>query len=105
MRAIKMGMTKEQFIEGMDVLDGAFPKKDYAEKKTLGVWWRYLSRFDEDVFQKVIDDWILTKTTAPTIADLRSPLNRNQLEKYHELEKADGVPSGTYIKTEEWLKR
>ena len=102
MRKIEMGMSKEQFAKIMEILDGAFPRRSYTEEKVLNAWYRFMSRYDPDVFESVVDRWIINSNVAPTIADLKPSLTIAQVHKYRDLEKEDGVKVNTYIRTEDW---
>ena len=103
MREIKMGMTKEQFAETMDLLDGAFPRKSFMEEKVLNTWYKFFKRYDPDIFEAVVNEWILKNEKAPTIANLKPSMNREQVRKYRELEKEDDVKVNTYINSSDWV--
>lgn len=103
MREIKMGMAKEQFIENMELLGGAFPRNGFMEENVINVWWRFFGKYDPDVFGQIIYDWIIHKPNAPTIADLKTDLNKAQVDKYRALEQEDDVPRDTYINSRDWF--
>lgn len=65
-------MKIEEFIKAMNMLTKVF-KKD-MDKETLKIWYGFFNDIDIKDFKESIQEWIKTKTTFPTIADLRDTI-------------------------------
>ena len=102
MREINMGMKKDEFIENMMLLNGAFPRNCFSEENVLDTWWKFFSKYDPDIFNGVINDWIMNNEKAPTIANIKPECTKAQVHKYRLLEKEDDVPVNTYINSGDW---
>jgi len=113
MRKIIMGMSIQEFAKHMEHIGNIYGNKFVVNRrndsdsndKTIESWYKYFKDYDSDVLEQVIEDWVINNASAPTIADLKSPMNRGQIHKYHELEKEDGVSRGTYINSQDWIKQ
>ena len=64
-------MTEEEFTKEMLKLRHAFVGKFDVTKTNVTTWFSFLGRFDTDVFQYAVNEWIMRERTAPSIAELR----------------------------------
>lgn len=61
-------MTKQEFIKIIDEIAGAYPH--FTETEALvNVWYKYLGKFDEDIFRKVVSEYIMENPKPPSISD------------------------------------
>lgn len=106
-----MGMSLKEFADEMIniglIYGNKFVLNPYNSQEQndsiIKAWYRYWGKYDLDVFQQLINDWIIHKPNAPTIADLKSDLNKAQVDKYRALEQEDDVPRDTYINSRDWF--
>ncbi len=79
-------MTKAEFGKIFKKVKGAYPnrfivgsEKDMAN--ILETHYEFLGKYDPDVFEIVVDNWILKNNNPPTIKDLRHDCRQKQYEK------------------------
>lgn len=61
-------MTKQGFLKTLDLIDGAYNNFTVTEK-LVNVWFEFLGSFPEDIFRKVVSDYIKENSRPPAISD------------------------------------
>lgn len=61
-------MTREEFALVLSEIDGAYNTFNVTEKMTE-VWYKFLGSFPEDIFHKVVSDYIKENSRPPAISD------------------------------------
>lgn len=110
MREIKTGMDIKEFAEIMIHVGNVYGSKFVVNSRNtaeqndsiIRAWYRYIGKYDADVFRSATDSWIIKNQNAPTISDLKSDLNHGMAEKYRKLEIEDGAKIGSYFNADEW---
>ena len=110
MREIKMGMDIKTFAQYMAEIGNVYGDKFVVSErfsqdindKVILTWYKFFGKYDPDVFESIMNDWITNNSKAPTIANLKSECTKAQVHKYREMEKEDKVPVNTYIVSADW---
>jgi len=61
-------MKKEEFLKTLDLIDGAYNNFTITEK-LVNVWFEFLGSFPEDIFHKVVSEYIMENPKPPAISD------------------------------------
>lgn len=61
-------MTKEEFLEILEMIEGAYPHFVLTDK-LVNVWMSFLGKFPRDIFYKVVSEYIMENPKPPAISD------------------------------------
>lgn len=63
-------VNKTQFLDGMNILSGAYLEERLTNENTLNVWYQFFKEIDNMVFDNAIKEIILENIKRPSISEL-----------------------------------
>ena len=65
-------IDRKVFADKMQDLSLAYNRKDLKETKVIDTWYKFLNKFDDDVFIHSVDKHITSNRNPPAISELIS---------------------------------
>ncbi len=63
-------MTKEQFVPIMEKVAYAYEPQNFSmSAKSIDAWFEFFHKFDVDIFDKVVSEYIMENPKPPAISD------------------------------------